>query len=495
MNYLIKRNLHMKLVLSVLLTLSITVSSSFAQEVHPDARYAEAEELQVKANGFKGIWYMNQPSNDEYVYKYSGGMATYTAKHRPLAIYSKKAKKTFFCFGGTDDDNSTLLHNISYFDHKTGEVANPTTIIDKRTTDAHDNPVISIDDKGYIWLFATSHGTNRPSYIYKSLKPYDIAQFTRVNATERVGDEEKPFDNFSYFQVWHVSGKGFIALYTKYEGWSKRVIGFNTSLDGVKWNEWQVLGSMDAGHYQISAEFKGKIGVAFNYHPKGKGLNYRTNLYYMETTDFGKTWQTAEGEKLQIPLTTVESPALVKDYKSEGLNCYMKDLNFDRKGNPLLMVISSKGYEAGPENDPRTWEVFSYSGQWNNSKITTSDNNYDTGSLYIDRDGTWNIVGPTTQGPQHYNPGGEVVMWKSKDRGKSWVKTQQLTENSAKNHNYVRRAENAQPEFYAFWADGHGRKPSESSLYFCNKEGVVFKLPRKMTGATVKPLEVKTFGQ
>src|SRR5690606_32756310 len=159
-------------------------------------------------------------------------MATYTAKHQPLAVYSKKVNKTFFVFGGTDDRNSTLLHNVSYFDHATGEVANPTSIIDKQTTDAHDNPVMSIDDKGYIWVFSTSHGTNRPSYIHKSNKPYDIEAFTRVNATEMVNGEEKPFDNFSYFQVWHVKGKGFMALYTKYEGWASRVIGFNTSKDG-----------------------------------------------------------------------------------------------------------------------------------------------------------------------------------------------------------------------------------------------------------------------
>ena len=332
-------------------------------QVHPDARFAEAEVLNTKANGFKGIWYMNQPSNDMYVYKYSGGMGTYTAKHRPLAVYSKKVNKTFFCFGGSDDANSTLFHNVSYFDHTTGEVANPTVILDKKTNDAHDNPVISIDDKGYIWVFSTSHGTNRPSYISKSDKPYDITKFNIVNATEVVNGKEVPFDNFSYFQVWHVKGKGFMALFTKYDGWNSRVIGYNTSNDGVKWNEWKVIGQIDMGHYQVSGEQNGKIATAFNYHPQGKGLNYRTNLYYLETTDFGKSWQTATGEKVQLPLTQPENPALVKEYKSEGLNCYMKDLNFDEKGNPVLMVVSSKGYQSGPENNPRTWEIFSFDGK------------------------------------------------------------------------------------------------------------------------------------
>lgn len=458
--------------------------------VHPDARFAEAEILNVKANGFKGIWYMNQPSNDEYVYKYSGGMATYCAKHRPFAIYSKQVNKTFFCFGGTDDTNSTLFHNVSYFDHSTGEVANPTIILDKHTNDAHDNPVISMDDKGYIYIFSTAHGIGRPSYISKSVEPYDISKFKIVNATEIVDGKEVPFNNFSYFQVWFVKDHGFVALFTKYNKQGHRVIGFNTSKDAVKWNEWKVIAHIDMGHYQVSGEHNGKIAVAFNYHPEPKGLNWRTNLYYLETTDFGNSWQTASGEKVQLPLTNIQNPALIKDFEKEGLNCYMKDINFDKKGNPVVLVVSSKGYQSGPENNPRTWEVFSYNKSWSNSQITTSDNNYDTGSIYIEKDGTWRVIGPGKQGPQPFNPGGEIAMWESTGKGAAWTMKKQMTDNSPQNHNYVRRPENAKDDFYGIWADGHGRKPSESALYFCNKKGDVFSLPREMTTPTVIPFGV-----
>lgn len=274
-----------------------------AQTIHPDAQFGKGELLNTKANGFRGIWYMNQPSNDEYVYKYSGGMATYCAKHRPFAIYSAKVKKTFFCFGGTDETNSTLFHNVSYFDHKTGKVANPTTVLDKHTVDAHDNPVISIDDKGYIYIFSTAHGTGRPSYISKSMSPYDVSEFRILPATEIVDRKKVPFNNFSYFQVWYVKGKGFMALFTKYNGWGNRIIGFNTSKDGESWNQWKVIAHIDMGHYQVSGIHKGKIALAFNYHPQGKGLNYRTNLYYLETKDFGKTWTNAGGQKVELPLS------------------------------------------------------------------------------------------------------------------------------------------------------------------------------------------------
>ncbi len=53
-----------------------------------------------KDSGYRGIWYMNQPSGDEYVYKYSGGLGTYCAKHKPFAVYCPQVDKTFFCYGG-----------------------------------------------------------------------------------------------------------------------------------------------------------------------------------------------------------------------------------------------------------------------------------------------------------------------------------------------------------------------------------------------------------
>ena len=94
-----------------------------------------------------------------------------------------------------------------------------------------------------------------------------------------------------------------------------------------------------------------------------------------------------------------------------------------------------------------------------------SDNNYDMGSLYIEEDGTWRIIAPSDNGPQPYNPGGEIAMWISKDQSSTWEKTGQLTKDSPRNHTYVRKPVNTHPDFYSLWADGHGRKPSPSSLY------------------------------
>lgn len=445
--------------------------------------------LNQKAEGYRGIWYMNQPSGDEYVYKYSGGLGTYCAKHKPFAVYCPQVDKTFFCYGGTtSDSNRKLLHMVSYFDHQTKSVPRPTILLDKQTNDAHDNPVIAVDSTGHIWIFSTSHGTARPSYIHRSLRPYEIDEFELVPAMRPQDGKPARITNFSYMQVWHTPRQGFQSFFTRYGDPAKRTIGYSHSADGVNWSGWQRIAAIEEGHYQISGAGQTKAGTMFNYHPQGKGLNWRTNLYYVETADHGETWQTVDGRDTTIPITESAHDSLVHDYESDGLNVYLKDLRFDENDRPVLLYITSKGYQSGPQNDPRTWTIARWDGaRWIVNPITTSDNNYDFGELWMLTADDWRIIGPTETGPQPFNPGGEMAMWQSRDQGASWKRMKQLTDDSTMNHTYARRVLNAHPDFVAIWADGHGRQPSESRLYFSDLEGNVFQLPTAMAEAHAKP--------
>ncbi len=159
----------------------------------------------VPDTGYRGIWYANQPTGDEYVYKYSGGLGTYCAKHIPLAVYAPEVEQTFFVYGGTRENTREVYEMVGCYDHKTGKVHRPVILMDKGTADAHDNPVISLDSAGYVWLFASAHGTARPSFILKSTSPFSIDRFRVVSKT-----------NFSYPQPWYIPGKGFLFLHTRY---------------------------------------------------------------------------------------------------------------------------------------------------------------------------------------------------------------------------------------------------------------------------------------
>ncbi len=439
-----------------------------------------------KDDGYRGIWYFNQPTQDEFRYKYSGGFATYPQQHAPIAIYSKEANKTFFCYGGTVKGRQELLHMVSYYDHATGMVPRPTILLNKQTEDAHDNPTISIDSAGHIWIFSSSHGTVRPSFIHRSRKPYSVDEFELVSTT-----------NFSYTQPWYFSGEGFLFLHTRYRGTtardtrSGRALFFMTSPDGVRWTPPTEVAFIHLGSYQISWPWKNKLGTAFDVHPPPLGLNERTNLYYMETADFGRTWKSVDGRSIELPLKDEKNPALVRDYRSEKLLVYLKDLNYDAAGRPVIVYLTSRGYEPGPKSGPRTLMAARWTGrQWQFSKLGETDHNYDHGSLYIEP-GRWRFIGPTGAGPQPHGTGGEVEEWTSADEGATWKRTRALTSGSRFNHTYVRRPLNAHPDFYAFWADGDALAESESRIYFANSRGEVFRLPAVMRADYERPERVR----
>ena len=464
----------------------------------PDYGYHQVKLLNQVDDGYRGIWYFIGHIGGEYAYKYAGGLGTYPANHYPFSVYVPKVHKTFFCYGGTSKDGKTLYHEVSYFDHRTGEVPRPTIVLDKGTGDAHDNPVIQVDAKGYLWLFSPTHGAGHTSFIHRSVRPYDIRHFENVYPTKVEDGKEVALNNFSYPQVYYTPQRGFIMLFTHYQEeplrYGKRtcrVIASMTSKDGIHWSAWKDIANIEEGHYQTSGQWGKRIGTSFNYHPTrrtGAGLDYRTNLYYVYSDDNGKSWRTADGKIQQMPLRTIGNSALIHDYASEGLKVYINDLNFDKRGNPVILYETTKGWEPGPENGPRHWYTAHWTGSgWEILPFTTSDNNYDMGSLYIESDGQWKVIAPTDPGPQAYNTGGGMVLWTSADEGRHWTKALQMTQGCERNQTYPRRPVNADSGFYAFWADGNGRRPSVSHLYFCNKAGAVFELPYQMNQQEQKP--------
>jgi hypothetical protein len=429
-----------------------------------------------RADGYRGCWYSIGKTDDEYKFKYSGGMGTYPQQHAPIAIYCKEVNKTFFVYGGSQPNSNSILHMISYYDHATGTVTKPTILLDKQTDDAHDNPTLAIDGKGFLWIFSNAHGTVRPAFVHRSQKPYSIDSFEKVWQT-----------NFSYACPWILEDGQFLLLHTQYN--QGRGLFSMTSQDGRNWSVPSAVAKIEAGDYQISWPHKGKVGTAFDFHPNGKGLDARTNLHYMESHNGAKLWHTASGDRIEIPLKSRNNTALIRDYAKDNKLVYIKDLNYNAEGRPVILYLTSQGHLPGKAQGPHTWHTARWDGKtWQFRDVSTSDHNYDHGSLYIEADGTWRIIAPFGPGPQPFGTGGEMQMWTSLDQGQTWAKLKDLTANSLRNHSYARRPLNAHPDFYAFWADGDARKRSASSLYFCNQDGSkVFRLPTQMTEESAKP--------
>jgi hypothetical protein len=365
---------------------------------------------------------------------------------------------------------------VSYFDHASRTVPRPAILLDKKTGDAHDNPTLQIDAKGYLWVFSNAHGTARPSYIHRSVEPYSIDAFELVRET-----------NFSYANAWFVPDRGFLFLHTLYA--SGRGLNMATSFDGRDWTRPSLLAKIDMGDYQISWRHGATVGTAFDYHPKPLGLDARTNLYYLATRDGGATWRNARDEAVTLPLTTPNNPALVHDFAADKKLVYLKDLNYDAEGRPVILFLTSDGHLPGPGNGPRRWYTARWTAKaWQILPFTESDHNYDHGSLFIEPDGTWRVIAPTDPGPQPFGTGGEMVLWTSLDAGESWQRVKALTSNSPRNHTYARRPQNAHPDFYVLWADGDARARSESRLYFTDRLGQhVWRLPAHLTEDVGRP--------
>jgi len=429
----------------------------------------------ARAEGYVGCWYSVGPTKDEYKFKYSGGMATYPQQHAPIAIYDKVSNRTFFVYGGSDRERKTILHMVSYYDHATGTVPRPAILLDKKTNDAHDNPTLQIDAEGRLWIFSNAHGTGRPSYIHRSVAPRSIEAFEKIVET-----------NFSYGDPWFVPGRGFLFLHTKYK--AGRALRFTVSRDGLEWSQPSPLAHIDMGDYQVSWRRDATVAMAFDFHPKPLGLDARTNLYYLQTRDFGTTWTKADGAHVDVPLARSDNPALVRDYQAEGKLVYLKDLNFDAEGRPVILFLTSKGHLPGAKYGPHAWQTARWDGQgWVVRPFTTSDHNYDHGSLYIEENGLWRVIAPTEPGAQPFGTGGDMVMWTSDNQGETWTREKRLTADSNHNHTYARRPVSAHPDFYAIWADGDARAPSESRIYFCDRLGRVRRLPQHMIADTQTP--------
>lgn len=465
--------LRQSLGLACLATLASMCPESHAGESRASHPRVEARSIAAAGTGYRGIWY-TLGSRGAGDVKYSGGLGTYTSSHTPMAVYAPAAQRTFFTYGGTSaPDKRELQIMVGAFDHPARRLSRPVLLLDKPDVDdPHDNASINVDASGHIWVFASGRNTSRPGVIFRSQQPYEIGQFDRV-ATQ----------TFTYPQPWHATDRGWLLLFTKYT--AGRELYWKTSREGFNWSEDRKLAGF-GGHYQTSAQHSdGKIATFFNYHPDGD-VDRRTNLYYAQTTDHGATWTTVDGRPLTLPLTAVENPARVFELESRGEFMFTCDLNFDRHGHPILLYIVSRDARPGPATTPRQWTVAHWDGSaWQTHRVTSSDHNYDMGSLYVDGD-TWRIIGPTAPGPQPHAVGGEMVLWTSRDQGKTWTAQWALTRDSTFNHSYARRPLHACDPFYVFWADGDPRQLSRSKLYFADSTGRdVYEMPTHMNGDDV----------
>ena len=214
------------------------------------------------------------------------------------AWYAEAAHKTFFAYLAAEPTAAGAAGpgrpiRVSFFDHATGTVPKPAILPFEPGHDGVTSLSLVADEQGCLWL-CVGLSAHRPASLFKSTKPYDISAFTQL-----------PGPALDVPRFWHVLGQGFISIGLRNEGDGPAPY-FATSPDGQTWSEGTKLAALGAGHTFIAARHLNKIGVALAAYSAGEGPASATSIYYVETSDAGKTWQSIQRMNLPLPVTGQE---------------------------------------------------------------------------------------------------------------------------------------------------------------------------------------------
>ena len=197
---------------------------------------------------------MNQPTGDEYRYKYSGGLGTYPQQHVPIAIYSAAANKTFFCYGGADRQAERAAAHGLLLRPRHRQVPRPRSCWSSRPT----TPTRTRRCR------STTRATSGSS-------PTRTARRTLVHLPQRdaVLDRRVRAGRADQLLLQPAVVRARPGLSVSAHALRKRpaAAAWMTSPDGREWSEPQPLAQSRKGHYQISNRHGERVATAFNYHP------------------------------------------------------------------------------------------------------------------------------------------------------------------------------------------------------------------------------------
>jgi hypothetical protein len=414
------------------------------------------EAVSIERSSYGGVWYgcgrdNTLPGRD---YVYAGGKATYSAWNRPMAVFAPEANGTFFVFG--DRYNRPC---IAFFDHRLGKFSPPLALGKNPDGNAHRNPTLLIDEDGLLYVFYGYASGNQPLHVLRSVAPYDITNW--VKQTDVVPRAA------SYPQPWQLESGEITVVYRVPKGWCCRTTGdggrtWSQPTSIVEFSDYEFCSTAYAMTVAENGTFPRRIHLTWSKLGGGSPEEQRTkalwarryDVYYACSDDGGSTWRRSDGAALSLPITEADAE---KVYESGEHGVWLKDIQLDPAGNPCVLFI-----DADAHTYASTWKFArNLGGAWSMSDIATSDHMYDGGALLLLADDDFRMYGPTKT-VQKGCDGGEIVEWRSSDRGHTWHAGTSLTTGSQYSHNHVKAARNQEQgdgRFRLFWSYGDGSAP------------------------------------
>ena len=417
---------------------------------------------------YRGVWYCCGTANvlpgNNHVY--SGPMATYSAWHRPMAVYAPAVNTTYFVFG-----NERNAPAIGSYDHAARAYSRPTILGANPDGDAHRNPTLLLDDTGRLCVFYGAH--NHPTRVLRSIRPYAIDSWRECATIVDPGT--------SYPQPFQLlPGEIFVSYRESSSGWRSRVSRNHgeTREDPVEIVEFQgcaiyAMSIAETGDYPRSVHLAwSRLGGGTDEEIRTKHLwARRYNIYYACSDDGGRTWRRSDGTLYDLP---VKEAAAEKLYDCGERGVWLKDIQLGPDGRPFILFI-----DADPFTYVSHWKCGRFSDDgWRFSDIAVGDHMYDDGGMVIE-DRSVTVYAPTTAS-QPREDGGEIDVWRSADGDGPWQRGEQLTAGSDLSHNNVKVVFNHQAgpgDMQVFWTYGDSLSPPST------RESRLFAYGRKMDGA------------
>jgi hypothetical protein len=396
----------------------------------------------------------------------SGGQVKmiYDRRQRPQALYING--KVFMVYNGgasqiAEDKRISYPYVISY-DLEKESLSDPIKLSNNGSRDHHYTPIIWADKRKFLHILYGCHktpGTHLISNMMANIgeSADDWAEGAQVRSSlsyptvfNIYGDKK-----LVYFRTGeHRSSWSYLISEDQGQTWKgpeNDVVDLNMGGETLaenyqpgleEWSSYQTcLPSEDGKFLHVVFCYyddnKKKVPEKF-YNPRyktKKNLNIKYNLYYLKINLKTSAVLNFTGDKLNTPINMETADAKCKiwdtDWRGSGVP---PDIIIDGNGEPAFLHVLS-------DNTP---EEFNYyyvrytDGKWRQTIIAPSNHKWNSNYLKLDSSGTLHayiIVGENKmkddEGDMDRYGGGKIEEWRSYDKGKTWVRVQDLTPKNA----------------------------------------------------------------
>lgn len=323
---------------------------------------------------------------------------------------------------------------ITFFDHRDRRWASPVNV-GKSTMpgDAHSNAALAIDHVGRIYIVYGGHHSSH--VLRRSAQPENITEWE----PERLLSPKATYSNiFVLGDILYWFGRlerGRWGLMACRDG------GKSLSRVDVVFEPYVRSNGRFVAYPIVHLE-TGKAGPILHMFWLIYGSKRWYNIYYAASPDLGKSWRTAGGQPLAVPIG-FEQGDLVYKGDTHG---WQNQIVVDADGRPGLLFVTG-----GPEvvSDNAAMFAFWTGADWTISKVCDAASMYNFGCVRAEgkdrfrvffAGGRWN--------------GGEIAEWRTEDRGRIWRHSRDITCDSPAPNGFPRVVVNAHPEVLIVWCAG-----------------------------------------